>query len=196
MRLSKQQGESIGNGECHLTGGRVLSTVILSQACNRVLFLAALVLGAVGLQAVQAQIPIPPTPGTACEISQTQTAGPAQLSFGQLLVTLPAGHNYSWTGVISDPGGTQLVKICIEEFNSEVTINDSGAETKRVLNNPVAGPVLDQIVASVQIVSTMPPTVATQATPSPVSGASVTPTRVAQSNVRPPTAGDAGLVRP
>ena len=165
---------------------------------------AALILGAVfsfttahsSLDPVSAQ-EIP----DACTVPLARAQGGDTIRISSIQVTVPTGYTYQW-GPFVIPGGLHL-RVCVIEYASEVTINAlTGKETARVVKNPAAGPILDQIVASARLIQipgqpTWTPTPLPTSTPTPAQPpVAIQPqSQSGTSLITPPSTGDAGLSR-
>jgi hypothetical protein len=94
----------------------------------------------------------PPGSGSIC-VSQYdggQTVTPVLPVRALFQITLPPGGHYSVNGGIADPGG-EFVRVCYVEGNSAIFFNPEGRETSRVVNNPSANRVLDEIARGVNV---------------------------------------------
>src|SRR2546423_2389371 len=98
-------------------------------------------------------IPSPPPPGsgTICGTA-THTGGQTVSPFfppsATFQIALPTGL-FAIGGGLSDPGG-EFVRVCYVEGNSVIFFNPQGQETTRIVNNPSAGAVLDEVVRGIR----------------------------------------------
>jgi hypothetical protein len=93
------------------------------------------------------QIATPGPPGSNICAAGQYTGGQTVI-IRNLEITLPAGGDYQANFGIADPGG-EFVRVCYVQGNS-ATFNLEGRETSRVVNDPTANAVLDQVAASVR----------------------------------------------
>lgn len=146
-------------------------------------------------------------PQNACDLPVATADGGDTIQLSTIGITLPVGYIYRWMPVVISPNGVHI-RICITQFDSEIVINaTSKLETERTVNNPAAGPVLDQIAANAQNRPTAPiptpttvptavPTLPPAATTAPPPTSSASNTQAAStstSSIKPPNTGDAGL---
>jgi hypothetical protein len=138
----------------------------------------------VAAQEIEAQTPSPTIGAeTICQRPLQQAGGGQTLTLNDLRVTLPSNFSYIWTPLTIEPQGPALT-VCVRELNSQTTISArTGQELSRRVNDPSAGPVLDEIVRSALVVS--------QPRPTPV--AEPIPTTTMPSTFRAPNTGDGGL---
>jgi hypothetical protein len=113
----------------------ILKLLPLPAAVAAVLLIAATSL---------AQMPEPPP----YSCGGPRLSGGIVIAYHAVLMTPPVGHVYSWTGV----GQRTAINVCVQDLESSIVIDSqTGAEIVRYVNHPDAGPVLDQILASVRI---------------------------------------------
>jgi hypothetical protein len=176
------------------------------------MILSSLVLGSVA--EVRAQQPAPvatPTPGgptvTLCDLVAESFSGKQVIAAGRITVQTGVSWTYSY-GISTGASGNPQIRVCVREFNSDVTIDAiTGREVARVMNNPAATTVLNGIVGSVRFAASPAPSPtatppATDASPpaapsapqaEPSTTLQAAPRTTCISTICPPNTGSAGL---
>ncbi len=84
------------------------------------------------------------------QIGGQSAKGGAPLTVGDLTLQLPAGREFRVGGGVSSPGGSFLWLYDIES-QSYLYLRPDGCETSRLVRDPAADAVLDEIVATLEV---------------------------------------------